>query len=126
LIASALLADLFALVLGAISLPEADRNPASPEFGALQWQWAVVLVLAMFLMGGAMLAGSGRTRRWLAALLLLTLFFSIEPATHLYKYRIKPRLGAHHGRHERMPVGAIAGPADWQDAATSVWVCLNA
>jgi hypothetical protein len=82
--------------------------------------------LALPLMGSAILVASGSIRRWLLALLLLTLFLSIEPATHLYKYRIKPRFGADGGRHERTVVGMIAGRCNWQEPAKLVLVCLNA
>ena len=88
LIASAILADLLSLFLAVASLPEADRNPASPEFGALQWQWATVCVWTMLLTLGAALVTSGNVRRLLVALLFLTLLFGIEQAAHLYKYRI--------------------------------------
>jgi hypothetical protein len=126
LIVLAVTVDLFSLFLAATSLPEADRNPASPEFGALQWQWAVAFVLALLLMGSAILVASGSIRRWLLALLLLTLFLSIEPATHLYKYRIKPRFGADGGRHERTVIGVIAGRGNWQEPAKLVMLCPNA
>jgi hypothetical protein len=94
LIVSAVLADLFSLFLAYTAMPEADRNPASPEFGALQWQWATAFAVAALLMGAAILAASATAKRLLVALLCVTLLFSAAPAAHLYKYRIKARFGA--------------------------------
>jgi hypothetical protein len=97
LIVSAVLADLVSAFLALTSLPEGDRNPASPEFGAPQWQWATACAVTVLLMGGAIVVTSGIPRRLLVVLLFLTLLVSAETAAHLYKYRIKPRFGAHHG-----------------------------
>jgi hypothetical protein len=108
LIVSAVLADLFSAFLAITSLPEGDRNPASPEFGAPQWQWAAACAVAVLLMGGAILANSGYPRRLLVVLLFLTLLVSAEIATHLYKYRIKPRLGADEGAY----MFTVAGRGD--------------
>jgi len=53
------------------SVPGPGRNPHSPEFGWLQWDWAVIIAIATLLLGAAIAASSGRVRWALVGLLLM-------------------------------------------------------
>jgi hypothetical protein len=82
---------LLAILAGVTSVPEPGRNPHSPEFGWLQWDWAVCIAIATLLLGAAIASSSGRIRWALVGLLLVTWMMGIEPAIHLFRERIMPQ-----------------------------------
>jgi O-antigen ligase len=91
LIAVAMLMAPVAIFAGVASVPEPGRNPHSPEFGWLQWDWVVFLAIATLLLGAAIAVSSGRVRWALVGLLLVTWMSGIEPAIHLFRERIMPQ-----------------------------------
>ena len=88
LVVLAIAAALVSVFLSFTSLPEPGRNPASPEFGWLQWQWAVACLGASVLLAVAIVATSGRTRWLLIVVLLVNWGFGIAPGLHIYRYRL--------------------------------------
>jgi hypothetical protein len=92
LIAAAVAMALLAILAGVSSVPEPGRNPHSPEFGWLQWDWALSITIATLLLGAAIASSSGRIRWTLVGLLLVTWLSGIEPAIHLFRERIMPQL----------------------------------
>jgi hypothetical protein len=90
LIAVAVMMALLAILAGAASVPEPGRNPHSPEFGWLRWNWAAAIVLATLLLGAAIASSRGRVRWALIGLLLVTWMLGIEPAIELFRERIMP------------------------------------
>jgi hypothetical protein len=82
---------LLAILAGVTSVPEPGRNPHSPEFGWLQWDWAVSIAIATLLLGAAIMESSGRVRWALVGLLLVTWMSGIEPGIHLFRERIMPQ-----------------------------------
>ncbi|MEN3375029.1 MAG: hypothetical protein V7604_384 [Hyphomicrobiales bacterium] len=91
LIAVAVVMALVAILAGVASVPEPGRNPNSPEFGWLQWDWAVIIAIATLLLCAAIAASSGRVRWALVGLLLVMWMSGIEPAIHLFRERIMPQ-----------------------------------
>ena len=91
LIAVAVMMALLAILAGVASVPEPDRNPHSPEFGWLQWDWAVAVAIATLLLGAAIASSSGRVRWVLVGLLLVTWMMGIESAIELFRERIMPQ-----------------------------------
>jgi len=91
LIAVAVTMALLAILAGVTSVPEPGRNPHSPEFGWLQWDWAVSIAIATLLLGAAIMESSGRVRWALVGLLLVTWMSGIEPGIHLFRERIMPQ-----------------------------------
>jgi hypothetical protein len=91
LVAVAVAMALLAILAGVTSVPEPGRNPHSPEFGWLQWDWALSIAIATLLLGAA-IASSGSRLRWALVGLLLVMWLSgIEPAIHLFRERIMPQ-----------------------------------
>jgi len=91
LIAVAVTMALLAILAGVASVPEPGRNPHSPEFGWLQWDWAVAVAIATLLLGAAIASSSGRVRWALVGLLLVMWMMGIEPAIELFRERIMPQ-----------------------------------
>ena len=91
LFALTLFATLLSIFLAITCLPEADRIPASPEFGAPQWDWAAETALAMLLLGAAVWASSGALRSCYLALMLTVLLLGIASDT----YRIRSESISH-------------------------------
>ena len=88
LIALAIVATVLSMFLAGTCLPEPDRNPASPEFGWLQWQWAVACVVATALLAIAILGSRGWVRRMLVVLALANGVVGVEPALQIFHYRL--------------------------------------
>jgi hypothetical protein len=105
LIAVAVIAALLAILAGFASVPEPDRNPHSPEFGWLQWNWALAVAIATLLLGAAIAASRGRVRWTLIGLLLAMWMCGIEPAIQLFRERIVP--------HVRGNIRAQPGHPPW-------------
>ena len=91
LIAVAVMMAPLAILAGVASVPEPGRNPHSPEFGWLQWDWAVAVAIATLLLGAAIASSSGRVRWALVGLLLVMWMMGIEPAIELFRERIMPQ-----------------------------------
>jgi hypothetical protein len=83
LFAIALGAGLIAIALGWTAIPEAGRNPASPEFGALRTDALRSVALATVLIGVAIAVSARRGRLLFVALLLVTWAAALVPA---YQY----------------------------------------
>jgi len=88
LVALAVAAALISIFLALTSLPEPERNPASSDFGWLQWQWAVACLGATVVLAAAILATSGWTRRLLIVVLLANWGFGVAPGLQIYRYRL--------------------------------------
>jgi hypothetical protein len=88
LVVLAIAAALFSIFMSFMSLPEPGRNPASPEFGWLQWQWAVACLAATVLLVIAIVATRGWTRCMLIVVLLANWGFGIAPGLQIYRYRM--------------------------------------
>jgi hypothetical protein len=101
---------LFAILAGVTSVPEPGRNPHSPEFGWLQWDWAVSIAIATLLLGAAITVSSGRVRWALVGLLLVTWMSGIEPGIQLFRERIMPQ-------YLRRNAGALPGQLVWPNVA---------
>ena len=110
LIAVAVTMALLAILAGVASVPEPGRNPHSPEFGWLQWDWAVSIAIATLLLGAAIAASSGRGRWALVGLLLVMWMSGIEPAIHLFRERIMPQ-------YLRRNSGALPDQPVWPNVA---------
>jgi len=91
LIAVAVTMALLAILAGVASVPEPGRNPHSPEFGWLQWDWAVFIAIATLLLGAAIALSRERVRWALVGLLLAMWMSGIEPGIQLFRERIMPQ-----------------------------------
>jgi hypothetical protein len=90
---------LLVIFLALTAIPEAGRNPASPEFGWLRSDWLEGFVLATALIGLAIRIAAGRTRVLFACLLLITWVASTVPGYQFLAYQLVPdfkRLIANH------------------------------
>ena len=110
LISAAVAMALLAILAGVSSVPEPGRNPHSPEFGWLQWDWAVSIAIATLLLAAAIAASSGRVRWALVGLLLVMWMSGIEPAIHLFRERIMPQ-------YLRRNAGALPDHLVWPNVA---------
>ena len=85
-------AGVVAILLAVTAIPDADRNPASPDFGWLRAQWLEGFVVAVLLTGLAIGLAARRVRMLLAVLLLIVGAVGVVPAYQFWAYQVMPDL----------------------------------
>lgn len=85
-------AGVVTILLAVTAIPEADRNPASTDFGWLRSQWLEGFVVAVVLIGTAIGIAARRGRMLFALLLLIICAASAVPAYQFWAYQVMPDL----------------------------------
>ncbi len=85
----ALCSGVLAILLAWTAVPEAGRNPGSPEFGRLRNDWLAGFLLANAIISLAIGIGLGRTRILLTVFLIIIWGVSVVPAYQYCLYQLR-------------------------------------